>query len=425
MKTLARITLLSVSFVALGVVDAHAQSAEQKVEGYVPPPLFGAPPAAQPRPAQPLLVPGRSSTVPVMPPVEETHPLPPVNGVVQQRPTQPGYVRPRSSRNNVDDPVKVEPYIPKFPPLAPVPMAETPRGRGEIVERPRAPLDAPLPLKKPPVPVTAALPETQGAPVPAPMAATPSAPIQTPVAAVPAPPAAPAATAAPAGTAPAVAPAPAAPVETPLAATPEPAAVAPPSAKAQPAYKVTSKGVVTGPKTMPSVPTNGVEKLETFTPGQEPAEKTLLEQHAERQQLAAAQTDAPPEAQAAKALPALPAGFVPLAKIEPVDANKSRMTLPFNPGQAELSNEQRLTVLHNIVPILAGDAGQRLMIQSYATVADKGQSSDRRIALSRALAIRAVLIDQGIEARRIDVRALGAGTDQGAADKADLILSAR
>lgn len=171
---------------------------------------------------------------------------------------------------------------------------------------------------------------------------------------------------------------------------------------------------------MPSVPTGGVEKVETFT-ADEAGDKTLLEQHAERQQ---AETPAVDTA-AAQPLPPLPAGFLPLAQIEAIDASRSRMSLSFTPGQADLNAEQRLTVLHNLVPILSGDAGQSLMIQSYATPVDKGQSSDRRIALSRALAIRAALLDHGIEARRIDVRALGASSDQGTADRTDLILTAR
>lgn len=393
MTTLARITLLSASILALGAASAHAQSAEQKVDGYVPPPLFGAPPIAQPRPQGAngaILVPGRSSTTrDISDPIATTGaPHPPVNGATPSgQGDLPAYVKPRVSRDNVDGPLQHEPYIPKFPPLAPVPMEETPRGRGEIVERPRAPLNAPIPQKKPSTPA-----QPSSAP----------APIETPVAAMPQP-APPAAASAPDKFA--------APVETPVAMPPD----------AQPAQKVTSKGVVTGPKTMPSVGVGGVEKLETFTP--EPAsEKTLLEQHSERQQ----QLDAPPpEKEAVKELPALPAGFTPVAQIEAVDASNSKMSLSFASGQAELNDEQRLTVLHNLVPILSGDAGQRLMIQSYATPDGKGQSSDRRIALSRALAIRAALLEQGIEARRIDVRALGAVEGQSPADRTDLILTSR
>lgn len=406
----ARITLLSVCTLALATGTAHAQSSEQKVEGYVPPPLFGAPPVAQPRPAGPIITPNRSPSAPA------PAPLPP-SGAPQPQAELPGYVKPRVSRSNEGGPLKVEPYIPKFPPLAPVPIEETPGGRGEIVERPRAPLNAPIPAKKPPAPDTAAaMAPADATPAPAATIPTPATPIQTPVAAIPEP--------VPAPVTPT--PAPAGETETPVAKAPPPAPVetkvaAPPDA--QPAQKVTSKGVVTGPKTMPSVPTNGVEKVETFTPDQQPAmEKTLLEQHAERQQQVAAP---PPEKEAAKTLPPLPSGFVPVAQIEAVDASRSRMTLPFAPGQADLNAKQRLTVLHNLVPILSGDGGQSLMIQSYATPADKGQSSDRRIALSRALAIREALLDQGIEARRIDVRALGASTDQGAVDRADLILTAR
>ncbi len=410
----------------LGLIagTAHAQSTEQKVQGYVPPPLFGAPPVAQPRPDTPVIVPGRSSvTRDVSEPVATTGaPRPPVNGAIAPvQPEQPAFVKPRVSRDNRGGAPAVQPYIPKFPPLAPVPMEETPGGRGEIVDRPRAPLAAPLPQKKPPVPLkqdiapvpadmTAATP-APGQIAPAPAPAIPSAPIQTQVASptatpnIPVPPAA-------SADKPVAAPAPA-PVQTKVAA--------------QPAYKVTSKGVVTGPKTMPSVGVGGVEKMETFTPDAATNGPTLLEQHAERQHddnAAPEQVAAATVPDAPATVPAVPAGFQPVAQIEAVDASKSRMSLSFPAGQATLAQDQILTITHNIIPILNGDPGQRLQIQSYATAVDKGQSSDRRIALSRALAIRTALIEQGVEPRRIDVRALGGSTDQGPVDRVDLILSA-
>jgi len=47
--------------------------------------------------------------------------------------------------------------------------------------------------------------------------------------------------------------------------------------------------------------------------------------------------------------------------------------------------------------------------------------SPRRLSLSRALAVRAFLIDQGVRSTRLDVRALGDKTGDGPADRVDIV----
>ena len=54
---------------------------------------------------------------------------------------------------------------------------------------------------------------------------------------------------------------------------------------------------------------------------------------------------------------------------------------------------------------------------------DKG-SDARRLSLKRALAIRQVLIDNGVSADRIDVRAMGGVDDTGPADRVDVFVKA-
>ena len=54
---------------------------------------------------------------------------------------------------------------------------------------------------------------------------------------------------------------------------------------------------------------------------------------------------------------------------------------------------------------------------------DKG-SDARRLSLKRALAIRQVLIDDGVPAERIDVRAMGGVDDTGPADRVDVFVKA-
>jgi outer membrane protein OmpA-like peptidoglycan-associated protein len=81
------------------------------------------------------------------------------------------------------------------------------------------------------------------------------------------------------------------------------------------------------------------------------------------------------------------------------------------------------------IKFLAGDlnasmtgAGSRIQILAYG--GDKGDkgSEARRLSLKRALAIRQVLIDDGVASERIDVRAMGGADDGGPADRVDVYI---
>jgi outer membrane protein OmpA-like peptidoglycan-associated protein len=83
------------------------------------------------------------------------------------------------------------------------------------------------------------------------------------------------------------------------------------------------------------------------------------------------------------------------------------------------------------IKFLAGDlnaamnsASARIQIQAYGgNRGDKG-SDARRLSLKRALAVRQVLIDDGVPAERIDVRAMGGVDDKGPADRVDVFVKA-
>ena len=68
--------------------------------------------------------------------------------------------------------------------------------------------------------------------------------------------------------------------------------------------------------------------------------------------------------------------------------------------------------------------GSRIQLMAYGgTRGDKG-SDARRLSLKRALAIRQVLIDDGVAAERIDVHAMGGVDDSGPADRVDVYIKA-
>jgi outer membrane protein OmpA-like peptidoglycan-associated protein len=81
------------------------------------------------------------------------------------------------------------------------------------------------------------------------------------------------------------------------------------------------------------------------------------------------------------------------------------------------------------IKFLAGDlnaamtrAASRVELQAYGGAKGDKSSDARRLALKRALAIRQVLITDGVSADRIDVRAMGGADDAGPADRVDVFV---
>jgi len=63
-----------------------------------------------------------------------------------------------------------------------------------------------------------------------------------------------------------------------------------------------------------------------------------------------------------------------------------------------------------------------VQLLAYAEGSADTASQARRLSLSRALAVRAYLIDLGVRSTRMDVRALGPKTDDGPADRVDVVV---
>lgn len=95
------------------------------------------------------------------------------------------------------------------------------------------------------------------------------------------------------------------------------------------------------------------------------------------------------------------------------------VTIPFAGGQGELPGGS-IAALDTLAQQLA-NTEDRLQIRAYAASSGSdGGSGARRLALSRALAVRAYLIDRGIRSTRIDVRALGTPTDGSPVDRVEV-----
>jgi outer membrane protein OmpA-like peptidoglycan-associated protein len=67
------------------------------------------------------------------------------------------------------------------------------------------------------------------------------------------------------------------------------------------------------------------------------------------------------------------------------------------------------------------EADTSMQIQVLAYASGEDASKARRLSLSRALAVRSFLIDQGVHSSRIEVRALGNKVPDGSPDRVDLL----
>ncbi len=184
-----------------------------------------------------------------------------------------------------------------------------------------------------------------------------------------------------------------------------------------PASKVTSEGVVTGPKTMPAVPTQTVEQqvldLTAPIPGaptprgpeELPEGETIMERHQHQVQSEQKKDE---QVQVDENIAAAMANNVTPAEFESDKAQKVlKKILPFQPGQIELTEPDLLSIGAGIMKELNKRDHWRIQIRSFASSDGKGINADKRIALSRAIALRKSLVKQGVRPSRIDVRAEG------------------
>lgn len=183
-----------------------------------------------------------------------------------------------------------------------------------------------------------------------------------------------------------------------------------PAKKLSTPKKPKPQGVVTGPKTMPAVPAKDYVAESTFEDapdtGQTP---TILERHEESQKEES--VEIPVSEGTELQVFTLPGG------------GAKKIVIPYAQGNENTSNDVLAAIQAQSVAIF-NELGNRsrLQIMAYATPFDAGISSDRRMSLSRALNIRDALLVVGIEAQRMDVRALGQQTDDPQKDRVDLIF---
>jgi outer membrane protein OmpA-like peptidoglycan-associated protein len=99
------------------------------------------------------------------------------------------------------------------------------------------------------------------------------------------------------------------------------------------------------------------------------------------------------------------------------------VTLPFSKGDGDLTEQSQDLIKEQILGNLKEKPSWRLQIQAFASPKVKGATNEaRRLSLTRALAVRSYLLENGIEASRMDVRALGTQSDRNPLDRVDLVF---
>lgn len=208
-----------------------------------------------------------------------------------------------------------------------------------------------------------------------------------------------------------------APTPEPVAA-PEPAPVAAPE---PPAPETVAEPVsVPEPATAPE----STETVETAAPEAPASTADAPPPPPEPAELAVAPTpiepaaETPAEEPETTAAPAAPEPVVEKASTG-TQAADGDMRIMFPSDDTRLSDGAK-SILDPIAVAVSADDDMRIQLRAYAGGDGISASKARRLSLSRALAVRSYLIEQGVQSTRIDVRALGDKTDEEPLNRVDV-----
>lgn len=198
--------------------------------------------------------------------------------------------------------------------------------------------------------------------------------------------------------------------EAPLATTESPPAIPAPPEPTEPASAAIDPIVAPSPpEPQPALP----ETVLLAEAAPEPEPEPQLEPQAETPKVESEPVKEPKP------------GKVQTAALPPAALEAGEVRLLFPEGSVDLteSAKEKLGALAQLLQQQA-ETDRRIQLQAFASSSATNTSVARRLSLARALAVRTFLIEKGVRSRRIDVRALGAKSDEGPPDRVD-ILDAR
>ena len=295
----------------------------------------------------------------------------------------------------------------------------------------RAATATPTPTRPAPAPATTRAPMPE--PVPAPVVATPApapAPAPAPTPAVASAPPARSAAPAPAPTpTPTPTPAPQAAARPAPAPTPAPAATPAPARSAAPEVRtpglettadMTPAPIAAAPEPAPAP----ARPAPAATPAPAPSSTASAVAAAEPRRSPVANPPPRTETPAAPPPRQQTAAVAPVPQ-PPISAGETQaLRIGFTGENAALAEPSKGEI-KGVVETMTKNPAMRVQVKAYASGNAEAASKARRISLSRALAVRAYLIEQGIGSTRIDVRALGNNAEGGPGDRVDLVLVTR
>jgi len=122
---------------------------------------------------------------------------------------------------------------------------------------------------------------------------------------------------------------------------------------------------------------------------------------------------------AATALPSFPTSA---AQTEPwcPACSMAPASIPYEPNATSLSDQGK-AIVENVAATLQADPTIRVQLIAYASAPPESAATARRLALIRAVSVRAYLVQRAVSTTRIDVRALGNRNDGGPLDRVDIV----
>jgi outer membrane protein OmpA-like peptidoglycan-associated protein len=96
--------------------------------------------------------------------------------------------------------------------------------------------------------------------------------------------------------------------------------------------------------------------------------------------------------------------------------------LVFEQGKTDLTPEDE-TAIRDLAHAIPAPDNSSINVVAYAAGQPDDPSTARRLSLSRGMAVRSVLLASGVPSAQIYVRALGAASSDGPADRVDLVVA--
>ena len=102
------------------------------------------------------------------------------------------------------------------------------------------------------------------------------------------------------------------------------------------------------------------------------------------------------------------------------DSLAPAVRLRFAAGAEEM--DAAATALVDALVAENGSDARVIQVRAYAAGSGETNSAARRLSLKRAVGVRTYMIHKGMQAARIDVRALGPAPDAGPPDRVDIVI---